>query len=143
MVDDVLLDGSSRANIIIEDLRKWLGLVFPKPIPYMFQIVDQSVTKRMGIIHDLKIHIHGIPYIITFTVMRNNVLDGSYSMLLSRPWLRNAKVIHDWGKNLITIKKNLMIPITKHLDVNTKQPKVFLCYDFANGIIDERKEILL
>jgi hypothetical protein len=45
MVDDVLLNGISRANIITEDLRKWLGLIFPKPIPYMFQMVDQSVTK--------------------------------------------------------------------------------------------------
>jgi hypothetical protein len=46
-------------------------------------------------IHDLKIYIHGIPYIVTFTIMWNNVLDGNYSMLLGQPWLRNAKVIHD------------------------------------------------
>jgi hypothetical protein len=62
-----------------------LGLPFPKPIPYMFQMVDQSLTKPMGIIWNFKIHIHGIPYIATFIVMRNNVLDGNYSMLLSWP----------------------------------------------------------
>jgi hypothetical protein len=45
-------------------------------------MADQSVMKPMGIIHDFKIHIHGIPYIATFTVMQNNVLDGSYSMFL-------------------------------------------------------------
>jgi hypothetical protein len=50
LIDDVLLDKGSRTNIIIEDLRKWLGLPFPKPIPYMFQMVDQSLTKPMGII---------------------------------------------------------------------------------------------
>jgi hypothetical protein len=72
----------------------------------MFQMVDQSLMKPMGIIQDFKIHIHGIPYIATFTIMWNNVLDGSYSMLLSQPWFRNAKVIHDWGKNLITIEDN-------------------------------------
>jgi hypothetical protein len=58
-------------------------------------MVDQSLMKLVGIIGDLKIHIHGIPYIATFIIMQNNVLDGSYSMLLSQPWLRNAKVIHD------------------------------------------------
>jgi hypothetical protein len=30
LVDDVLLDEGSGANIIIEDLRKWLGLPSPK-----------------------------------------------------------------------------------------------------------------
>lgn len=73
------------------------------------------------------------------------MLDGNYSMLLGQPWLRNAKVIHDWGKNLLTIKGNgmiSMISITKHLDANTKRPKILLHYDFANGITNE-EEILL
>jgi hypothetical protein len=35
-----------------------------------------------------------------------------------------------------------MISLIKHLDVNTKQLKVFLCYDFANGITNEKEEIL-
>jgi hypothetical protein len=58
---------------------------------------------------EFKVHIHGIPYIATFIVMQNNVFDGSYSMLLGRPWLRNAKVIHNRGKNLITIESNGVI----------------------------------
>jgi len=98
LVDDVLLDEGSSANIIIEDLQKWLGLPSPKPVPYMFRMANQSLTKPIGIIRNLKIHIHGIPYIATFTVMQNNMLDGSYFMLLGRPWLKNVKVIHDWGK---------------------------------------------
>jgi len=35
LVDDVLLSEGFGANIIIEDLRKQLGLPFPKPVPYM------------------------------------------------------------------------------------------------------------
>jgi hypothetical protein len=31
------------------------------------------------------------------------VLNSSYFMLLGRPWLRDAKVFHDWGNNIITI----------------------------------------
>jgi hypothetical protein len=59
-----------------------LGLPFPKPAPYMLQMVNQSLMKPMGIIQDLKLNIHGIPCIATFIVMWTNVLDGNYSMLL-------------------------------------------------------------
>jgi hypothetical protein len=52
---------------------------------------------------DLKIFVHGILYIVTFTVINKNVLDSSYSMLLGCPWLRDAKVSHDWGNNTNTI----------------------------------------
>lgn len=34
-----------------------------------------------------------------------------------------------------------MVP--KHLFNNTKNPKVLLCYDFVNGIIDEEEDMLL
>jgi hypothetical protein len=109
LVDDVLLNEGFGANIIKKYMRRQLGLPSLKLAPYMLRMADQSLTKPVGIIRNLKIHIHGIPYIATFTVMWNNVLDGSYSMLLGRPWLRNVKVIHDWGKNLITIKNNGVI----------------------------------
>jgi hypothetical protein len=69
--------------------------------------------------------------------MKNNVLDSNYSMLLSQPWLHNAHVTHDWGNNLITIEGNGMmrtITIIKHLDNNTKHPKVLLCYDLMEGV---------
>jgi hypothetical protein len=78
--------------------------------------------------------------------MKNNVLDYNYSMLLGQPWLCNAHVTHDWGNNLITIKGNGIMwtfIITKHLDNNTKHPKVLLCYDLMEGVIDKEEDILL
>ncbi len=62
------------------------------------------------------------------------------SMLLGQPWLCNAHVIHHWENNPITIKGNGMvrtIDVTKHLDNNTKDPKV-LCYDLMEGVIEEK-----
>jgi hypothetical protein len=44
-------------------------------------MVDQTITKPVGFIKDLKIHIHGIPYMAMFTIIKNNVLDSNYSML--------------------------------------------------------------
>ncbi len=70
-----------------------------------------------------KIHVHGISYIVIFIVMKNNVLNVSYSMLLGCPWLHNIKVTHDWVDNMITIEGNGIvwtIAITKHLNNNTK-----------------------
>jgi hypothetical protein len=78
--------------------------------------------------------------------MKNNVLDTNYSMLLGHEWLRDAKVTHDWGNNLISIEDNgtiHTIAITKHLDSNIKRPKVLLCYDFINGVTNEEEDMLL
>jgi hypothetical protein len=46
-------------------------------------------------------------------------------MLLSRPWLRDAKMSHDWGNNTITIQGAGMvrtIHVTKKLGAPTKRP---------------------
>ncbi len=51
------------------------------------------MSRPLGIIK--KIHIHGIPYIATFTVLKNSVVDFNYFMLLKKPWIRDAKVTHD------------------------------------------------
>jgi hypothetical protein len=58
-------------------------------------MVDQTIAKPLGLIKDLQIFVHGIPYTITFIVINNNVIDSSYSMLLGCPWLRDVKVSHD------------------------------------------------
>ncbi len=83
-----------------------MGLPKPKPAPYNLRMVDQTTTKPMGLIRDLKIYVHGIPYITMFTILLNNLVDSSYSMLLGRPWLRDAKATHDWGSNTVTIEGN-------------------------------------
>ncbi len=53
------------------------------------------MTRPLGIIRYLKTQIHGIPYVATFTILQNNVVDSNYSMLLGKPWLEKAKVTHD------------------------------------------------
>jgi hypothetical protein len=95
IVEDVLLDGKISVNIIIENLKTKLSLPKPILVAYHFRMVDQSMTRPLGIIRNLKIHIHGIPYVTTFIVLQNNVVDFNYSMLLGRFWLRDAKVTHD------------------------------------------------
>jgi hypothetical protein len=66
-------------------------------------MVDQTIAKPLGLIKNLKILVHGIPYIITFIVIQSSVLDSSYFVLLGCPWLKDDKMFHDWGNNIITI----------------------------------------
>jgi hypothetical protein len=83
-----------------------LGLPKLKHAPYNLRMANQTTTKPMELIRDLKIYVHGIPYITTFTASHNNVVDSSYTMLLGKSWLRDVKVAHDWGSNIVTIQGN-------------------------------------
>jgi hypothetical protein len=58
-------------------------------------MANQTIAKPLGLIKDLKIVVHGIPYVVTFTVIHSSVLDSNHSMLLGRPWLKDVKVSHD------------------------------------------------
>jgi hypothetical protein len=102
----VLIDGGSRVNIIIEDLKIQLGLSKPNPTLCNLLMADQTIIKPLGLIKDLKIFVHGIPYMVTFVVINSNVLNSSHSMLLGRPWLRNAKVSHNRGIILLPYVRN-------------------------------------
>jgi hypothetical protein len=63
-------------------LKLKLGLPKLKPTPYNLRMANQTTTKPMGLIRDLKIYVHGIPYITTFIILLDSVVDFSYSMLL-------------------------------------------------------------
>jgi len=131
----VFLDGGFVVNIIIEQLKLRLGFFKPKLAPYNLRRADQIITKSMGLIIDLKIYVHDIPYITTFIILQNNVVYSSYSMLLGRPWLKDVKVAHDLGSNNITIQEDgtiKTITITKCLGGEVKKPEVLLCYDYRN-----------
>jgi hypothetical protein len=66
-------------------------------------------------------------------------------MLLGYPWLRNVKVSHDWGNNIIIIQGTSIIrtiPIIKKFGAPTKCPEVLVYYDFHSGIFDEEKDLM-
>ncbi len=101
-----------------------LGLPKPKHASYNIRMVDQTTTKLVGLIRDLKIYVHGIPYITTFIVLQKSVVDFSYSML-GQPWLKDGKMAHDWGSNIVTIQgKGIVriIIVSKHLGGEVRRP---------------------
>jgi hypothetical protein len=69
IIKNVLLNGRSNINIITDELRLKLRLPKSKPAPYNLKMLDQTITKLMGLIHDVKTNVHDIPYVITFTIL--------------------------------------------------------------------------
>jgi hypothetical protein len=66
-------------------------------------------------------------------------------MLLGRPWLKDAKVAHNWGSNIVTIQGNGIIKtiiIIKHLGGEVRKLEVLICYDYHNGIIDKEEDFI-
>jgi hypothetical protein len=144
-IGDVLIDGGSRINIIIENLKIQLGLSKTNPMPCNLHMVDEIIAKPFGLIRDLRIFVHVIPCTITFIVIDINVLDFSYSMLLRHPWVKDAKVCYDWGTTIVTIQgigTIKTIPITKKLGVQTKRLKILVSYEFHFGISNEEEDVI-
>ncbi len=103
------------------------------------------MTKPFGIIKSLKIHIYGIPYVATFTIWQNIVEDSNYSMLLRRPWFRDANVTHDWGNNVITIQGNgiiKIISVNKKLGGETRRPQIHISHDLLEGLTNEEEDLI-
>jgi hypothetical protein len=51
----------------MEKLKVQLGLSKPKPTPYNVHMVDQTITKHLGLIKDFTL-VHEIPFAMTFII---------------------------------------------------------------------------
>jgi hypothetical protein len=60
----MLLDGGSRFNIITKKLKVQLCLSKPKPTPYNLRMAYRTNAKPLGLIKDIIILVHGIPYVV-------------------------------------------------------------------------------
>jgi hypothetical protein len=66
-------------------------------------------------------------------------------MLLGRPWLKDAKVTHDWGNNVIIVQGNGIVKtilVNKKLGAETKRPQVLICYDLMEGVTYEKEDMI-
>jgi hypothetical protein len=69
-VRDVLLDRGSSVNIILESLRKKLGLRKPQLASFVVHMVDQQKVQPMGLIQNLKIDLACCVYKISIIVLK-------------------------------------------------------------------------
>lgn len=67
------------------------------------------------------------------------MLDATYSMLLCKASLEDAKVFHNWGTNLVTIEDNGIIK-TMVVTNKIKWSKVLMCYELVEAIMNEEEK---
>ncbi len=66
-------------------------------------------------------------------------------MLLGRLWFKDAKVTHDQGNNVIIVQGNEIVKIiliNRKLGVEIGRPRIFVCYDLLEGLIDEKEDLI-
>lgn len=74
--------------------------------PFDVKMANGMLVKPKGLIRDVKIHIHSIPYIVIFIVLNCWIVKSNYRMLLGQHCLRHARVIHEKGNNKVHIMGN-------------------------------------
>jgi hypothetical protein len=102
-VPNVLIDGGLGVNIITDTLRRKLGLNKIEPTPFTIKMADQRKVMPKGIIRDVRLDVGGIVIRTTLTVIDMVSTEDSYSLLLGRPWLKEAQAQHDWPLNKLTL----------------------------------------
>lgn len=91
----------------------------------------------------MRIHIHGIPYLITLTVIQNMEVNEAYNMLLGHPWLIDAKVTCDLGNKVVTLQGNgtmKTILVNQRIRPRLKLPEVLVCNNIIEGLIDKKED---
>jgi hypothetical protein len=98
-----LLDSGLNVNIILESFKKKLGLKRLQLTSFLVHIVHQQKVQSIGLIKNLKIDLASCVYKISVTMLNMENGVEVYSMILGRPWLKEARTHHNWGDNTLII----------------------------------------
>ena len=82
-------------NVIIQHLCDTLGIREWEPCPFWLRMADTSLVWPTGLIRELEITIKGHAFRISAVVLQLNA-QGTYPLLLGRPWLRTAHIKQNW-----------------------------------------------
>ena len=142
-VPNVLIDGGSGVNIITDTLRRKLGL---KPAPFTIEMANQRKVMPKGIIRDVRLDVGGIVIRTTLTVIDMVSTEDSYSLLLGKPWLKEAQAQHDWPLNKLTLTQGgskVVLSTQRTLALPPdKRPLHWEDYDWEMGLSDEEEAIV-
>ena len=94
-IDNVLIDGGAGVNIVTKTTCERFGWLDWLPVPFLVRMADQRRVRALGILRNLVLSIGGISFAMAFVVMNMEDAEEEYSMLLGRPWLRQARVHHN------------------------------------------------
>ena len=98
VVPNVLVDGGSGLNIMLEHTLKQLGLHLTGPSPFIINMANQSSSIPLGMVKYCRIQTRGEVYIVTIHVIKMHSTKNTFPILLGRPWLRMVNAMVDWGE---------------------------------------------
>lgn len=135
-------------NVIIESIAKELGLEW-EPIPFNIRMADNRTVLPRGLVKHAKIKVGSMEYLVNLVVIAMQTpTPDSYQVLLGRPWLRDAKVKHDWNRDRISLRKgNKKTYIEFGQNKTTRLPQCTPLhaetYNMAEGLEEDEEEYLL
>ena len=101
-----ILDGGARVSIMTKQCWEKWGSLHLEKTSLVVKLADGTTTRSVGTVKDLKVKTFGITYHMWFVVMDfKNPID-SYNIILGRPFLRTAGVVHDWSSNMLYLRKD-------------------------------------
>jgi hypothetical protein len=103
-IQKILIDGRSGVNVINLAICRQLGIVKWEPCTFWLRMADDSSVQPVGIIPDLEMVVQGHVFTISVVIMDLPTKEA-YPLLLGRPWLRSARIKHDWQNNVLIFRQ--------------------------------------
>ena len=97
VLPNVLVDGGSGLNIMLEHTLNQLGLHLTGTSPFIINMANQTSSKPIGMVKDCRIQSGGEENVVNFHVIKMHSTKDTFPLLLGRPWLKMASVVVDWG----------------------------------------------
>ena len=147
VIDNVLIDGGAGVNIVTKATCEKFGWLDWRPVPFLVRMADQRRVRPLGILRDIVLDVGGISFAMAFVVMGMEDTAEEYSMLLGRPWLRQAKVRHNWEANQLSIRRGrrkVKIPLREKKRLNNAVwPVIAETVNMLEGLEDDEEEQFL
>jgi hypothetical protein len=102
---NTLVDLGEAINIITMETYNALGFHSFDPTPIMLQLVNRSVVKPLGTLHDIAISVDSWEHAIDFLIINlKSGLEG-HPLILGRPWLATADAYIGCRSGTMTIAR--------------------------------------
>jgi len=101
-----IVDGGLGINIISKRLYDALYLPRMEHEPFSIKLEDQRKVTPLGLVKNEYIIVARILFLVDFVVMDFSSHNSSFSILLGRPWLKVASVMHDRKNDTLLVQSN-------------------------------------